>query len=84
MAAVTALADADKVFVGLGKLLDNAPGFVLAAVIYKKHTAVLTDLSRGGKTLDFFKEHRRGDRENLLLIIAGNNYEKSWCHNKLL
>lgn len=71
--AVAALADADIMLVRLRKLLDDVPRIILAAVVYEKHAAVGAYLARGGKGLELFEEHRRGDWENLLLIVAGNN-----------
>ena len=73
--AVAALADSDVMLVRLCKPLNDAPCVVLAAVVYEKHAAVGAYLARGGKGLELFEEHRRGDRENLLLIVAGNNDE---------
>ena len=73
--AVAALADADIMLVRLCKLLDDAPCVILAAVVYEKHAAVGADLARCGKGVELFEEHRRGYRENLLLVITWNNDE---------
>ena len=73
--AVAALADADIMLVRLCKLLDDAPCVILAAVVYEKHTAVGTYFARSGKGIELFEEHRRGYRENLLLVITWNNDE---------
>ena len=73
VAAVAALADADIVRIARGQLVDDLPCAVLGAVIHKQDPAVRADFACSGQIGELLQEHRRGDGQNLLLVVAGDD-----------
>ena len=73
VAPVAALADADEMLVGFGKLADQPPGIVPAAVVDKADPAFFTDQAGGGQIAHLLQKQRRGDGQHLLLVVAGDD-----------
>lgn len=73
VAPVAALRDADIVFVLGGKLRDQLPGGIPRAVVDEQHPALVADQPGPCQVGDLLQEHRGGDGQHLLLVIAGDN-----------
>ena len=86
VAPVAALADADVVLVLAGKLADQLPGGVPAAVVHKADPAFAAHQARRGQVLHLLQKLRRSDGQDFLLVVAGDDDpEDGFCsHDKLL
>ena len=73
MASIAALGNAEIMGIRLGKALNNLPCAVLAAVIDKKHPAFGGDFFLGSQILKLGQELGRGQGQDCLLVITGND-----------
>ena len=84
VAAVAALADADIVLVPFGKLRNDLPRPVAAAVVDEHDPTLGTYFTHSGKLVYLCKEHRRRYRQHRLLIVARHDYIQYGSHDSLL
>ena len=80
MAAVAALRDAEHMLVRGGKLPDDLPGTVAAAVVDIEDAARLGDLACLGQLTELLPEQGRRDRQDLLLVVAWDHDIQNRVH----